>query len=135
MTSRLAHSLHLRSTAREKEQSASSQVDTQLDKLGEALTAMRQVLARTAADGPTPAQFENSKRYLTGSYLLDFDTNAKLAASLLSIWNDGRGPEFIAERNDLIKRVTLADVKRVAQSALAWEAFNVTIVGKPTLPK
>ena len=108
---------------------------TKNENMGEALGVLRDVLARTAANGPTPAQFDSAKSYLTGSYLLDFDTNAKLAASLLRIWIDGRDPGFIGERNGLIQRVTLADAKRVAQTALASEAFNVTIVGRPVLPK
>ena len=108
---------------------------TKNENMGEALSVLREVLARTASNGPTSEQLENAKQYLTGSYLLDFDTNAKLAGALQRIWIEGRGPEFVEARNELIKRVTLADVKRVARAALAADAFNITIVGKPTLPK
>ena len=108
---------------------------TKNENMAAALAVLKDVLARTAAAGPSADRVEAAKRYLTGSYLLDFDTNAKLAGSLLRIWIEGRGPDFIAERNLTISRVTTADVKRVARSALAWDGFNVTIVGKPQLAK
>ena len=103
---------------------------TKNENMGKALGVLRGVLSRTAASGPTLEQLENAKQYLTGSYLLDFDTNAKLAGSLQRIWIEGRRPEFVETRNELIKRVTLADVQRVARAALAADAFNITIVGK-----
>ena len=103
---------------------------TKTENMAAALAVLKDVLVRTAASGPPAGRVTAAKRYLTGSYLLDFDTNAKLAGSLLGLWLEGRGPEFITERNGLINKVTVADVTRVARSALAWEGFNVTIVGK-----
>ena len=106
---------------------------TKNESMGEALAVLKQVLARTVKEGPTQEQFENAKLYLTGSYLLDLDTNAKLAGSLLGIWREGKRPDFIEKRNGDIERVALDDVRRVARETLAWERFNVTIVGKPAL--
>ena len=106
---------------------------TKNDTMGSALGVLREVLVKTARDGPSPGQFENAKRYLTGSFLLDFDTNAKVASSLLSIWVDGEGPDYLQRRNQKINAVTLADVKRVARDVLKTEALSVTIVGKPRL--
>jgi len=64
---------------------------------------------------------------------LDFDTNAKVASSLLGIWVDGEGPDYLKRRNQKINAVTLADVKRVARDVLKADALSVTIVGKPRL--
>lgn len=106
---------------------------TKNDTMGSALGVLKEVLVKTARDGPNPGQFENAKRYLTGSFLLDFDTNAKVASSLLSIWVDGEGPDYLKRRNQKINAVTLADVKRVARDVLKADALSVTIVGKPRL--
>jgi zinc protease len=106
---------------------------TKNDTMGSALDVLKEVLVKTARDGPNPGQFENAKRYLTGSFLLDFDTNAKVAGSLLSIWVDGEGPDYLKRRNQKIDAVTLADVKRVARDVLKTDALSVTIVGKPRL--
>jgi zinc protease len=79
-------------------------------------------------------QFENAKHYLTGSFLLDFDTNSKVASSLLSIWVDGHGPDYLLNRNEAIERVTIEDVRRVARDVLRTDRLIVTIVGRPELP-
>jgi zinc protease len=70
---------------------------------------------------------------LTGSFLLDFDTNAKVANSLLQIWLEGKTPDYLLSRNRAINGVTLNDVKRVAGEVLQVDRLLVTIVGKPKL--
>ena len=106
---------------------------TKNDTMASALGVLKEVLLRTARDGPNASQFENAKRYLTGSFLLDFDTNAKVASSLLGIWVDGERPDYLQRRNQKINAVTLADVKRVAREVLNTQSLIVTIVGKPQL--
>lgn len=106
---------------------------TRNETMGMALGVLMDVLASTARDGPTPSQFENAKQYLTGSFLLDFDTNAKVARSLLSIWVDGHAPDYLLTRNQGIERVSLEDVRRVARDVLKTDRLIVTIVGRPEL--
>lgn len=106
---------------------------TKNESMGVALAAVRDVLSATARNGPTPAQFENAKQYLVGSLLLDFDTNAKVAGSLLGVWMTGEGPDYLTTRNQKISAVTLKDVKRVAEQVLRTDQLTVTIVGKPKL--
>jgi zinc protease len=108
-------------------------VATKNEVMGTALGVMRDVFADMVRNGPTAAQFDNAKRYLTGSYLLDFDTNAKVANSLLGIQLDGEGPDYLLSRNQKINAVTLLDVKRVAEHVLKPDRLVVTIVGRPKL--
>lgn len=103
---------------------------TKTENMQPALDLLREVLARFIAEGPTEPQFANAKRYLTGSYILDFDTNAKLAAGLLRLWLQNLGPGHIERRNELIEAVTIADVRRVASSLLDPKRLNITIVSK-----
>lgn len=105
-------------------------MSTKNESMNKALDVLREVLSTIAANGPNDAAFENAKRYLTGSYLLDLDTNAKLAGSLLGLWLDGRTPSFIEQRNQLIERVTLADVKGIAARILEPSRLNITVVGR-----
>ena len=106
---------------------------TKNEVMGTALGLVKDVLAETARDGPTRAQFDNAKKYLTGSFLLDFDTNAKVAGSLLTIQLRGEGRDYLVTRNQRIAAVTLGDVTRVAQQVLKPERLVVTVVGKPKL--
>ena len=108
-------------------------VATKNDLMGPTLAVMRDVFAEMVRNGPTAAQFDNAKQYLTGSYLLDFDTNAKVASSLLGILLDGEGPDYVKVRNQRINAVTIQDVKRVAERVLKLDRLVVTVVGKPNL--
>jgi zinc protease len=106
---------------------------TKNEEMGRALEVVRAELSRMAADGPTEEETSNAKSYLTGSFLLGFDTSAKVADRLLTIWLDGHGPQYLAQRNAAIERVTSADVKRVARALLSPENMLLSIVGKPKL--
>jgi zinc protease len=106
---------------------------TKNENMGTALDVLKDVLSKTARDGPTLSQFDNAKLYLTGSFLLDFDTSAKVASSLLRLWIDGEGPEYLGTRNQKINAVTLGDIKRVAGEVLKVDRLIVTIVGRPKL--
>jgi zinc protease len=110
-------------------------VATKNEAMGAALDVMRDVFIDVARNGPTPSQFDNAKRYLTGSYLLDFDTNAKVANSMLGIMLDGESPDYLSSRNQKIDAVSLDDVRRVAATVLKPDRFVVTIVGKPNLAR
>ena len=107
---------------------------TKNETMNAALEVLKDVLARTARDGPTQEEFENAKRYLSGSFLLDFDTSGKVASSLLGIWLDGEGPEALVARQEKIGKVTLGDVKRVARQILKVDKLIVTVVGRPKGP-
>jgi zinc protease len=106
---------------------------TKNENMGAALSVVKDVLARTVRNGPTQFQFDNAKRFLTGSFLLDFDTNTKVASSLLGIWLHGENPAYLLTRNQRISAVTLEDVKRVAAEVLRADRLVVTIVGMPKL--
>jgi zinc protease len=108
-------------------------VATKNEAMGTTLDVMKGVFDDMARNGPTPSQFDNAKRYLTGSYLLDFDTNAKVASSLLGIQLEGEEPSYLVTRNQKINAVTLQDVRRIAEQVLKPDRLVVTVVGKPKL--
>jgi zinc protease len=84
-----------------------------------------------AKDGPSQTELDNAKSYLTGSYPLRFDTNAKIANELLGLMVESLGIDYINKRNAEIEAVTIADAKRVAAGLLKVEDLIVTVVGKP----
>ncbi len=106
-------------------------VATKNEEVGRSLDVIRSELRRMAEDGPTPEEMQNAKDYLTGSFALRFDTNAKIANQLLGFLFEGYGIDYIDKRNALVNAVTLADVKRVAQRLLKADELIVTVVGKP----
>lgn len=104
---------------------------TKNERAREALTVIRDEIARMATDGPTEEEVDKAKRYLIGSYALRFDTSTKIANQLLMLQVEDLGIDYMARRNGLFEAVTVADTQRVAQRLLASGAWRVTIAGKP----
>jgi zinc protease len=104
---------------------------TRNEKAGEALALVRDVLKHMAEEGPTAAELAEAKTYLTGSYALRFDSNAKIAGQLLGIQQQSLGIGYIARRNALVEAVTLEQVKAQAKRLLDAGRLIVTIVGRP----
>ena len=106
-------------------------VATKNSEMVQSLDVIRNELKRMASDGPTPTELANAKSYLTGSYALRFDTNAKIANELLGLKVESLGIDYINQRNPEIDAVTMADTKRVAAKLLDTNNLIVTVVGKP----
>ncbi len=99
----------------------------------EALAVMEEELRRFIAEGPTAAEVELAKDYLTGSYPLGFTTSSAIAEQLLGIQLEGLGIDHVNRRNALIAEVTVDDVKAVLQRILAGHELTVVRVG-PAAP-
>jgi zinc protease len=106
-------------------------VATKNESIAQSLDVIRAELKRMADSGPTPAELDNAKKYLTGSYALRFDTNGKIASQLLGIMIEGLGQDYVDKRNAQVDAVTMDDIKRVAQRLLKTDDLIVTIVGRP----
>ena len=106
-------------------------VATKNESIGQSLTVIREVLQRMATSGPTEEELDNAQQYLVGSYALRFDTSAKIASQLLGLQLEDFGPDYITNRNAMIKAVTIADIRRVAAELLDPKDLMVTVVGQP----
>lgn len=93
-----------------------------------AVQIMRDEISRFAEEGPTEEELAAAKDYLVGNFALRFDSSQKIAHNLLQFQLDGLGIDYIERRNDLIRQVTLEDVKRVAKR-LWSEPLTVVTVG------
>jgi zinc protease len=104
---------------------------TRNDRARETIELIKSELKRFATDGPTPAELDDARTYLTGSYALRFDTSTKIADQLLGIRQQDLGIDYVDKRNGLIEAVSLDDVKRVAKRLIDADALIFTVVGKP----
>lgn len=104
---------------------------TRNDRAAEALKIIEQEIVRIAAEGPTAEELAQAKSYLTGSYLLHFDTSAKVAQQLLAIQLEELGADYIRRRNDMVNGVTADDVRRAAKRFLTDSKLFVIMVGRP----
>jgi zinc protease len=127
----LAYSVHTSVQPYKQTSIFAGGVATKNEEIAQSLDVIRAELTRFAAEGPTEKELADAKSYLTGSFALRFDSNAKIANQLLWIQQEELGLDYVDRRNGEIDAVTLADVKRVAKRLFDGKELIVTIVGKP----
>jgi zinc protease len=97
----------------------------------EAIAIVKAEWARIASEGVTEAELAATKTYLTGSYPLRFDGNARIARILVGMQTEGLPIDYAQSRNALIEAVTSSDVARVAKRLLNPDALHFVVVGQP----
>jgi zinc protease len=106
-------------------------VATKNEEIGQSLAVIFAEIKRLTQEGPTAQELANAKSYLTGSFALRFDSNAKIANQLLWIMQEGLGTSYVDTRNAAIEAVTLDQVKAVAKRLFDGHDMILTIVGQP----
>jgi len=104
---------------------------TRNDRVVETIDVVKEEWRRMAAEGPTVDELADAKKYLTGSFSLQFSSSDRIASILLSIQLDRLGIDYLDRRNGLIEAVTLDDVKRIAQTLLDPDHLRFVVVGQP----
>lgn len=82
---------------------------------------------RFAEEGPTEAELASTKDYLVGNFALRFDSSQKIARNLLQFQLDDLGIDYLERRNDLIRAVTLEDIRAVAKRLYGGPVSVVTV--------
>jgi zinc protease len=99
--------------------------------MAEAMALIRAQWQDVAAGGVNQEELAAAQQYLTGAYPLRFDGNARIAAILSGMQSDGRDPDYVNRRNDLVAAVTLDDIRRVAGRAMDAGALLFAVAGAP----
>ena len=92
---------------------------------------VKDTLAKFAKDGPTQQELDDAKTYLTGSFPLAFDSNARIATQLNSFQRDGLAVDYVVKRNALIQAVTLEQVNAMAKRYFVPDRLTVVVAGTP----
>ncbi len=101
------------------------------DRIAEAIDVIRDEWAKAAENGLTEEELQSAKTYITGAYPLRFDGNGPIANILVGMQQINLPIDYIPTRNEKVERVTLEDVKRVADYLLDPEALHFVVVGQP----
>jgi zinc protease len=110
----------------------SGHLATANDKAAEAIQVIRDQWADLAKNGVSADELEAAKTYMTGSYPLRFDGNARIASILVGMQILGLPVDYPATRNARIAAVTAEDVKRVAARLLQPDDLFFVVVGDAT---
>lgn len=103
---------------------------TRPERAQETLDVMRDVIAQFVEEGPTEDELSEAKDYLVGSYPLRFDSSQKIAQQLVGMQLEDIPISYMVERADLIRAITVEDIRRVAGRILN-EPLSLVIVGQP----
>ncbi|MDJ0922349.1 MAG: pitrilysin family protein [Henriciella sp.] len=104
---------------------------TKNESAGDFIAGIKTEIQRIFDDGVSEDELADAKAYMIGSYPLGFDSNAKIAANMMSVRIDDLPVDYFDQRNALIEAVTLEDVNRVAQTYLHPDRFTFIVVGEP----
>ena len=105
---------------------------TSPEKTGIALDGIREELLRVREQGVTIQEVERAKRYLVGSYEIEFQKNSALAAMLAFDERYGLGCHEVESYAQNIVAVTPEMVQHVARTYLTVDQSSVVIVGPPS---
>ena len=106
-------------------------VSTKNERAGESVDVIEEEIAKLCADGPSAEELEKAKKYLVGSYALQFDTSTKIAGNLAHLQCGGYDVSFLDERNERIAAVTMNDVLRVGKRLFDNKKLLVAAAGRP----
>lgn len=104
---------------------------TKNNSVAKVIQIIREQWEKIKREGITPEELKFTKEKMIGSYPLAFGSTYQIVGVLRFYQLDGLGPNFINERNDLVQKVTLEDVNRVAKKLLNPEKLSFIVVGKP----
>lgn len=105
---------------------------TRNDRAADAVALIEAEIKRLEAEGPSASELEKAKKYLMGSYALNFDSSVKIARGLKQIQVQRLPIDYIETRNAQVAAVTAEDVKRAARRILGDGKLFVVAVGQPT---
>ena len=110
-------------------------VQSDKTKIQTAIDVTKEEMAKFAKDGATAKELADAKTYLTGSFPLTLDSNAKIARTLNGFQRSGLSADYVEKRNAMIQAVTLAKVNEMAKKYYDPAKLVVVIAGTPAAPK
>jgi zinc protease len=99
-----------------------------------AVAALLKEIRKIRAAPVTPQELSEAERYLADSYVFSFQTNAQLAAYLDAVQYYGLGYNYRQQFVRDVRKVSRADVERVAQKYLDPEHVTLVVVGPTKAP-
>jgi zinc protease len=115
--------------ARQNAGAFSITIETKNVNANRSLEEIRKEIKKLLDKGVTETEIDEAKAYLTGSFPLRMDSNAKLLNLLGAIDLYGLGLDYPDQYPRLINQVTAAEILRVARQHLDPDKFLLVVVG------
>jgi zinc protease len=125
----LAYSVYSQFIAEKTHGSFQFVMQTKNESAQEAIRLAREEIRRMRDEPVSDVELNDAKDYLIGSFPLRFDTNRKVAGFLAQVEYYELGLDYPNRYGDLIRKVSRADVQRVARAHLYPDKLITVIVG------
>ena len=99
--------------------------------MAESIRLIRAIWRKFGEEGPTTDEMQNAKDYINGSFSLRFTNSKTIVGVLNALQRFELGKNYIEERPNLIAKVTLEDLRRVAKRIFHADSLTFVIVGNP----
>ena len=86
-------------------------------------------IRRIIEEPVSPAELQDAKDYLTGSFVFAFESSPQIARFLVHAKVYGLGFDYIEKYPEYIRAITVEDVARVAKMYLDSENYTLVVVG------
>lgn len=101
------------------------------DRVADSVALIRSEWQRMHDEGPTQAELDNAKTYLTGSFPLSLDSTQHIASVLVQMQEDKLGIDYLDRRAELIGAVTLDEARALARRLFDPAKLSFAVVGDP----
>ncbi|MBI5267566.1 MAG: insulinase family protein [candidate division Zixibacteria bacterium] len=95
-----------------------------------AMTIMMEEIRKIRETGATAQELKEARDAAINRTVFNFDTPGKIIRSLMMVEFDGWPMDFYATYLDNYRKVTVEDIKRVAQKYLSPDSMTYVVVGK-----
>lgn len=104
-------------------------MQTKLDKMGEAVDALREELAGIISNPPSPDELARAKESILNSFVFNYDSSSKILRQQMLYAYYGLPANFLETYRANIEKVTTADVARVAKAYIRPDQLSLLVVG------
>jgi zinc protease len=125
----LTYGIHSHFEAREFPGAFEISLETRNQNTNQAVAEIMKELKKFLEKGVTATELAEAKAYLTGSFPMRMDTNAKMVKLLSAIEFYGLGLDYPEKYPQLINQVTEGEILRAARQYLQPEKFLLVVVG------
>lgn len=108
---------------------------TRNETIRQCIDATLKEVARLVDEGPTDAELERAKRFMTGQFPLGLQSPGDLADRLLDVEFFGLPPTYLETYADQVNAVTLTDVRRALKSYFCAGDLRVVVVADAKVAK
>lgn len=125
----LAYSVYSRFDVNKYPGAFSVEIQTKNESALEALEGIKAELKKIRDEKVSDEELKDAKSYITGSFPLKFDTNAKISNFLVQIEFYNLGLDYLNEYVKKIEGITKDDIMRVARKYIDTENYIMVAVG------